>query len=190
VVPLPDKMDQEIESAINRADFHQKAPSHIRIMNAKRNPQGAITAITHKNATAAMVLTYSIIIINVAHTVNKGVINVDENESWEWLKVHAVALVRYIGKGTQGLQNMLDEIHAENEGVVIPAQVRSLANPHSIRDRRPRGEISASSVIIVVKGGKVAQRRIKEGIEAAGVWYRVEPFMNVGPDSRCEHSCR
>jgi len=24
----------------------------------------------------------------------------------------------------------------------------------------------------------------------AGVWYRVEPFTSVGPDSRCEHCCR
>jgi len=50
-VPLPNKMDQEIVSAINRALFHQQAPAQIRIMNAIRNAKSAITAITHQNAT-------------------------------------------------------------------------------------------------------------------------------------------
>jgi hypothetical protein len=170
-VPLPNKMDQEVASAFNRALFHQKAPAHIRIMNAKSHAKGPITAITHENATAVMALTYGDVIINAAHTVDKGVIDVEENESWERLKVHAVPLVRYMAKGTEGMQTMRDEIHAENEGVVIPVQVRWLANPHSIRDRRQRGEISASSVVFVVKGDKVARRLIKDDIKAAGVWY-------------------
>jgi hypothetical protein len=36
-VPLTNKMDLDVTSVINRALFHQKAPAHIRIMNAKRN---------------------------------------------------------------------------------------------------------------------------------------------------------
>jgi hypothetical protein len=35
----------------------------------------------------------------------------------------------------------------------------------------------------------MAQRLIKDGINAVGVWDLVEPFMNVGPESRCEHCC-
>jgi len=122
-IPLPNKLDQEIASAINRGLFHRKAPAHIWIMNAKTNVNGAITAITHQNTPAAMALTYRKDIINAAHTVNKGVINVEENESWERLKVHAVELVRYMGKGTESLQKMRDEMHAENKGVVIPIPV-------------------------------------------------------------------
>jgi hypothetical protein len=30
---------------------------------------------------------------------------------------------------------------------------------------------------------------IKQGIKASGVWYRVEAFMNAGPDSRCQLCC-
>jgi hypothetical protein len=47
-------MDQEIQSAINSALFHQKALAHIRIMNAKRNAKGVITVVTHPNATGEM----------------------------------------------------------------------------------------------------------------------------------------
>jgi hypothetical protein len=57
-----------------------------------------------------------------------------------------------------------------------------LANPHSIRERRQRGEIFASSVLFVEIGDKVARSLIKVGIKAAGLGYRVEPFRNVGPE--------
>jgi len=84
---------------------------------------------------------------------------------------------------------MRDEIHAENQVVVIPFKVRCLANPQSIRETKQRGEISASSVVSVVKGHRLTRRQVKEGIKPAGVWYRVEPSMNFGPHSGCEHCC-
>jgi hypothetical protein len=93
-------MDQETALAINRALFHQKAPFQIRIMNAKRNAIGAIAAITPHLAMAANALTYRAVIINTGRTVDKGVIDVEENKSSERLKVHAVPLVRYMSKGT------------------------------------------------------------------------------------------
>jgi hypothetical protein len=95
-----------------------------------------ITAITHQNSTAVMALIYRDIIVNAARTVNKGVIDVEENESWERLKIHAVPFVRYMGKRTLGLSKMLDEIQAENEGVAVPVHVRWLASPHSIKESR------------------------------------------------------
>jgi len=75
-------------------------------MNTKRNAKGAMTTIMHPNATAEMALHYRDIIITAARTVHKGVVDVEENESWESLKIHAVPLVRYMGKGTEVLQKM------------------------------------------------------------------------------------
>jgi hypothetical protein len=118
------------------------------MMNAKRISKRAITAITNQNLMAAMALTYDEVNMIAAHMVDKGVMDVDENESWERQEVNAVHLVRYMGIGTEGLQKMQDEIHAENEEVVIPIQVRWLVNPDSIREKRQRGEISVSSVVL------------------------------------------
>jgi len=188
-VPIANKMDPEIVSAINRVLFHQKAPAHVRIMNAKWNAKGAITAITHRNATAAMAIRYRDIFIKAAKTVERGVVDVEENATWEWIKIHAVPLMQYMGKGTEGPQKMREELEAENKGIGIPTQVRWLANPRTSRERRQNGQIPASSVVFVVKGSRLAQSLIKKGIKAAGVWYRVEAFTNAGPDSRCELCC-
>jgi hypothetical protein len=105
-------------------------------MNSKRNAKGAITAITHPNATAGMAMQYRDIIIPAARTVDRGVVDVEENETRERLTIHAVPLVRYMGKGTKSLQKMRDGIEAENEAILIPTQVRSVANPRTMRERR------------------------------------------------------
>jgi hypothetical protein len=83
-------------------------------------------------------------------------VDVEENEIWERLKIYAVPLVQYMGKGTEDLQMMREEFEAENEGIGIPTQVRWLANPRTISERKQNGEIAASSVVFVVKGKKVA----------------------------------
>jgi len=94
--------------------------------------------------------------------------------------------VQNIGEGTEGLQKTREEFEVENEGVAIPAQVRWLANPHIMRERRQNGEIASSSIVFVVEQNKLAQRSVIMGIKAARVCYRVETYMNTGPDSRCE----
>jgi len=76
-----------------------------------------------------------------------------------------------MGKRRDGLQKMRDEIHAENEGLMFPVQVRWVASPHRIKARRHNGEISTSSVDFVVNQRKVARRLVDEGIKAAAVRY-------------------
>jgi len=134
-VPLSNKMEQDIASAINRALIHQKALAHIRFIIAKRNAKGAITEIAHRDGTAEMALHYRDIIIREASTVDKEVVDVKENESWERRKIHAVPPIRYMRKCMEGLQKMRQEFEAENDSTLIPTQVRWLANPHSIRER-------------------------------------------------------
>jgi hypothetical protein len=95
-----------------------------------------------------------------------------------------------MGKGTEGLQKMMEEIQAETKGVTIPAQVRWLSNPRTIKEREQRGENTALSVVFMVKGKKVAQGLVSKGVTAVGVWYKVEPYTNAEGDSLCKLCCR
>lgn len=90
---LSNKMDQDIASAIDRALFHKKAPAHIRIMNAKSNDKGTITAITNQNETPQCPLQYRDIILTAARTVDILVVDVEENESWNSLEIHTVSVI-------------------------------------------------------------------------------------------------
>jgi len=179
----------EGKSESTRALFHQQAPAHIRIINARRNAKGAISAITHQNATAEMALRYCDIIITAARTVDKGVVAVEENNSWEGLNIHAVPLVRYMGKGMEGLHKMPKEFEAENKRVTIPTQVSWPANPRAIREKRQYREITPSLVVLVVNETKVAKDLVKRWIMATEIWYQVKTNKNVGPNSRWELCC-
>jgi hypothetical protein len=56
--------------------------------------------------TAEMAMQHCDIITMVARTATRGVVDVEENETWERLKIHAVPLMRHIGNGTGGLQKI------------------------------------------------------------------------------------
>jgi hypothetical protein len=143
------------------------------MMNLDPNAIGAITVITYHYAPVVMALMDCDRIINPACTVIQVVMEVGKNKSWELLKVFAVPLMKYMYKGTEGLQLMQCRIHAENNEVVIPVQVRWLANLHSIRDKRHRVESTALSAVIVVKGNKIGRAQVKDQITIAGLRYQV-----------------
>ena len=158
-------------------------------MNAKWNAKGAITPITHRNATTEMARQFRNIIITAARTVEKGVVDVEQHESWQGLMIHTVHHIRYVGKGIEGLQKMREEFEAEKEDMVIPTQVRILANPGTIRERRQNREIATSLVVFVVNGRELAQSFVRKLIKVAEVWYQVDTYTNEGHDSRCELWC-
>jgi hypothetical protein len=92
-------------------------------------------------------------------------------------------------KGTEGLQKMREEFEAENEGIVIPPQVKSLVNHGTMRESMQNGEITALSAVFIVKWSIMAQSLVNKDINAAGVWYRVGMYINEVPNSRCELCC-
>jgi hypothetical protein len=63
-------------------------------------------AITHQNTPSEMALDYDGIIIRVANTAEKGVVDIEQNYSRVRLKIHAVPLVRDMGKDTMVLPKM------------------------------------------------------------------------------------
>jgi hypothetical protein len=127
--------DAETPLADSRALFLQQAQEHIQIINARRNSRGQITAIAHHNTATEMALLSRDASITAARLVHKGVIDVEGNESWESLKIHTILLVRYLGKGTKGLQNLRKEIKAEICSVMIAAPVQWPSHSHTIKER-------------------------------------------------------
>jgi len=188
-IPLTNKMGEEFVWVVTRALFMQEAAAHVRIMNTIQNAMCTITAIAHLDPTAQMALLYQDIISNAARSVHTGVIDMEGNEWWERLQIHRLWEVKYMAKGTEGLQNIREEMQAATEGVMIPAQVRWLSNPQTIRESKQRGEIMVSSVVFIARGKKVTQRLLNTGVAFAGESYKVEPYTNTGSHRLCELRC-
>jgi hypothetical protein len=121
--PILNKLDQEIVSGINRALSHQQAPAHIKLIPARRKGKSTITAITHQNRTEQMDIQCQDNNMTGVGNLEERLLDVQEHETWDSLKIHEVPLVHYMGKGTEGLQKRREEFEAENKGVAIPTQV-------------------------------------------------------------------
>jgi hypothetical protein len=93
-------------------------------------------------------------------TVDGRVVDVEQNETLERLGIHAVPLVQYMTKGTEGLQTLREEFEAENKGIAIHSQVRWLANPRIIRESGENRAIARSLEGFVIMRNKVARSLI------------------------------
>jgi hypothetical protein len=177
--------DEDLTSAVNRALFKKGVPAHIRIASVRQNHRGTISAVTSELATAEMALRFKDLIITAARSVDKGVIDLQPNDTWTRLKIHGVPLKRYLGRGTEGLEKLREEFVAENNDLEIPTRIYWLGSPTRIKERFNNGEIVASSVVFAVRGHAEIQKLMRVGIKAAGMRYEVETFLSAGPDSMC-----
>jgi hypothetical protein len=73
-------------------NIHHGHPANFRIMNARGYAKGTINAIMHQNATAGISMQYLDVIITVARTVDKAVVDVEDNHSHVRLMIPAAPL--------------------------------------------------------------------------------------------------
>jgi hypothetical protein len=88
------------------------------------NMRGSITALARENASADMLIVLREIIVTAARIVALGIIDIEKNETWERVKMYGVNFDQYMAKRSEGLEKFREEIHAENEGVVVPMVIR------------------------------------------------------------------
>jgi hypothetical protein len=120
-------------SEINCALFKVGALDWIRLREVRKNEKGSITATAAERCTIGNLRRYEDVIIRVARGINRGIIGFEEIEVWRKLKIHGIPLTRYVGRGTNRLEKLRDEIEAENAGVSVPMAARWLVTLHKSR---------------------------------------------------------
>jgi hypothetical protein len=181
---------EDYKSEINRALLKARAPNWIRIREVKRNHKGMVTGLTTEMCTVDNLRKYEAVIIKVARTVDRGIVGFEENEAWQRLKIHGVPLNRYVGRGTNGLEKLREEVQAENAGVIIPMAARWLGRVPPLKERWASGIITASSVVFAVCGEDTARRLLKEGVRICGNRYTVEKYQEERPDVQCANCAK
>ena len=115
--------------------------------------------------------------------------DLETKNSWWWIKVHAIPVDRYLGRGTNGRETLREELEAENEGIQIPSSVKWLSGAPSVKARFSEGRIRASSVVLVVPDEE-AYRLVKErGMRPQGRRYGTEAYDEIRPDVECGRCC-
>jgi hypothetical protein len=146
------KKDAEIVSEVNRALWARQVPAHIRMIRMLTNMRGSIKALARENTSADMLIAFREIIVTAARKVDQGIIDIEKNETWERVKMHGINFDQYMAKRSGGLKKLREEIHAENEGVIIPMAIRWMGRVADMKDKKKNGEKQASSVVLLSRG--------------------------------------
>jgi hypothetical protein len=133
---------------------------------------------------------YKDTIIMAARTIDKGIIGLGENKTWERMKIHGVPFKRYMGKGTNGLDKLREEIQAENAGMVIPTAARWLGRVPQLKEKWAKGDIMVTSVVFVIRGQDESMRLLKDGVRICGFRYRVKKYQEERPDTQCSNCAK
>jgi len=141
--------------------------------------------VTTPGATAEIWIQYRQIVIKAARKEDTGIVDIETNERWEKVKMHGVNFDRYVGKKMGGgLENLRQELQAENEGVALPLAINWIGGPKDVQKKKSEGK-KASTVVFAVKGSKMAEKVLTGGLRVAGGKHDAEKFVNAGPDSFC-----
>jgi hypothetical protein len=189
-VPPARRTGEDYQSEINRALLKARAPHWICIREVKRNDNGTITGMTTEMCTVDNLRKYEAVVIKAARIVDRGIIGFKENKAWQRLKIHGVPLNRYVGRGTNGLEKLREEIQAENAGVTIPMAARWLGRVPQLKERWASRIITASSVVFAVRGEDTTHKLFREGGRICGNRYTVERYHEERPDVQCTKCAR
>jgi hypothetical protein len=182
--------NQEIASNINRALAAAGAPNHHRTTKVYRNQARSIVVITKELVSAEeLIENWHDLIINAARGADKGVTEVEASDAWIKLRVHGLPLRRFMGRGSEGVMKIKEDIEAENPGCKLLPSVRWLGNPVVLREKMRTGEKTASTAVITVKGRKAAGELTQHKAMIGGIRYTVDRYIAAGPDSMCEICC-
>jgi uncharacterized protein Smg (DUF494 family) len=151
--------------------------------------RGFITALARENTLTVMVIISREIILTAVRKIDPGTIDIEKIKTSERVIMHGIKFDQYMAKTSGGLENLRGEIHAENEGVIVPMAIRWMERVVNIKEKQRNGVKQASSVVLAIKGMKRAQRRLEKGLTVVRVWHEVEHYVNWGPDTFCKSCC-
>lgn len=175
-----------------RSGGHQQdAPPH-RSKRASPRPlpdaSGKYRGSTRPTSNAGQLLEHRDAVIQAARKADPAVTGLEARTSWWWLKVNAVPVARFLGRGSNGTDSLREELEAENEGLAIPSAVRWLGGAASVKARFEGGIIKASSVVFAVKDEETYRLVRRGGLRLQGQRFGTEAYEER-PDVRCDHCC-
>lgn len=145
---------RDIMFEINKALAHARASVAVRLINLKYTEKGNLSGIVSENACADDLFGYAAIVMPTVQKLDHAVVDMEKTEKWRKLRVHGVALDRYLGEG--GLDTAREEIEVMT-GEQLPYAPRWIKGD-TLGERFDNGSIKRSTLVLTVKSKKAATR--------------------------------
>jgi len=99
---------RDIMFEVNKALAHTRAHVAVRLTNLRYTEKGNLSGVVRENACAGDLLEFTPAVMSAVQKLDPAAINIEKTEKWQKLRVHGVALDRYMSEG--GLDVAREEI--------------------------------------------------------------------------------
>lgn len=176
---------KDIIFEVNKALANARAHVTVRLIKMRYTEKGNLTSVVSQNACADGLLNYATVLMAAVKKLDPEVVLVEKTEKWRKLRVHGVALDRYMTEG--GLELAREEIELMT-GEQLPHTPRWI-KADSLEERFDNGSIKRSTLVMTVKSKQAADIILAKGLPFGGRRHEVERFWERGEGRMCMRCC-
>lgn len=176
---------RDIMFEVNKALAHARAKVTVRLIKMGYTEKGNLTGVMGENACAEDLFAHAQAVMAVVQKLDPEVVYMDKTEKWCKLRVHGVALDRYMVEG--GLDLAREEIELMT-GEQLPYAPRWIKG-ETLGDRYQNGSIKRSTLVLTVKSKQAADTIMSKGLSFGGRRHEAERFWERGQGGMCMRCC-
>lgn len=163
---------RDITFEVNKALAHAGANVTVRLIKLKYTEKGNLSGLVRENSCAEDLLEYAPAVMMAIQKLDPAVINIEKTEKWRKLRIHGVALDRYMTEG--GLDLAQEEIELMT-GSQLPYAPRWIKGD-TLGERFDSGTIKRSTLVLTVKSKQAADAILAKGLSFGGRRHEAERF--------------
>jgi hypothetical protein len=180
-----DRDPRDIMFEVNKALANARAHVTIRLIKMGYTEKGNLTGVMGENACAEDLFAHAQAVMAAVQKLDPEVVYMDKTEKWCKLRVHGVALDRYMTE--DGLELARREIELMT-GEQLPYAPRWIKGD-TLGERYENGTIKRSTLVLTVKSKQAADTIMAKGLSFGGRRHEAERFWERGQGGMCMRCC-
>lgn len=176
---------RDIMFEVNKALAHARAHVTVRLIKMGYTDKGNLTGMLSENACADELLNYAPVVMAAVKKLDPEVAYVEKTEKWLKLRVHGVALDRYMSESGLGVAREEIELMTGEQLPFAPRWIKR----DTLAERYDSGSIKKSTLVLTVKSKKAADLILAKGLSFGGRRHEVERFWERGEGGMCMRCC-
>lgn len=176
---------RDIMFEVNKALAHSRAHVTVRLTQMAYTGKGNLTGVISEHACAEELLDYAPAVMAAVKKLDPEVAYMEKTEKWLKLRVHGVALDRYMSEDGLGIAREEIELMTGEQLPYAPRWIKS----DTLAERYDSGSIKRSTLVLTVKSKKAADVILAKGLSFGGRRHEVERFWERGEGGMCMRCC-
>jgi hypothetical protein len=170
---------------VNKALAHARAHVTVRLIKLRCTEKGNLSGMMRENACAEELLAHAAIVMAAVQKLDPAVVSIEKTERWRKLRVHGVALDRYMGEGGLDVTREEIEVMTIEKLPYAPRWIKTEA----LNERFVNGSIKRSTLVLTVTSKQAADAILAKGFSFDGRRHEVERFWESGEGRMCMQCC-